>query len=225
MKHFEQQLDNLKRQVLTMSAEVESMLDAAGRALVDRAPEILHQAMAHEPRIDQFQIDIDTEAIRLMTIYSPIARDLRFLLMVARINSELERIGDQSLNNCQDLEQLPPTTRPKPFRDLVKMSEIARQMVHDAIQAFNDEDIVRAEQVVATDDEIDALYVQTFRDLLVEGNVDPVVVNESMTMILLARSLERIADHATNISEEVIYLVKGEDIRHQQDGSPGPRIG
>ena len=102
------------------------------------------------------------------------------------------------------------------------MSQIARQMVHDAIQAFNDEDIGRAEQVVATDDEIDALYVQTFRDLLVEGNVDPVVVNESMTMILLARSLERIADHATNICEEVIYLVKGEDIRHQQDSSPGP---
>ena len=112
MKHFEQQLDSLKRQVLAMSAEVESMLDAAGRALVDQDPETLHQAMAHEPRIDQFQIDIDTEAVRLISTTSPIARDLRFLLMVARINSELERIGDQSLNNCQDLEQL----RPRPVR-------------------------------------------------------------------------------------------------------------
>lgn len=222
MKHFEQQLDNLKQRVLAMSAEVESMLESAARALQDRNPETIRQAIEHEPRIDQFQVDIDSEAIRLMTIYSPIARDLRFLLMVARINSELERIGDQALNNCQDLEQVPPVPRQKPLGDLLKMSEISRQMVHDAIQAFADDDIALAQQVVATDDEIDALYFQTFRDLLVEGNVDPVVVNESMTMILLARSLERIADHATNISEEVIYLVKGEDVRHQQDGSPSP---
>ena len=138
---------------------------------------------------------------------------------------ELERIGDQSLNNCQDLEQLPPVPRQKPLDDLVKMSEIARTMVHEAIQAFNDEDVVRAQSVVTNDDEIDALYVQTFRDLLAAGSVDPVVVNESMTMILLARSLERIADHATNICEEVIYLVKGEDIRHQQDGRLGPSAG
>ena len=217
MKHFEQKLESLKRQVTEMGAAVESMLDCAATALLDRNAETIQRVIAIEPRIDQFQIEIDTEAIRLITIYAPIARDLRFLLMVARINSELERIGDQALNNCEYLDQLPPAPRRQPLGDLSRMSEIARNMVHEALQAFIDEDIVRARHVVAADDEIDALFVRTFKDLLIEGSADPAIVNESMTMILLARSLERIADHATNISEEVIYLVKGEDIRHRHD--------
>ena len=197
-----------------MGDAVESMMVWAGTALTERHPESTRRVEESEPLIDQFQIEIDTEAIRLLTVYSPTARDLRFLLMVARISSELERIGDQSLNNCEYIGQLPTQPRPAAFRDITKMAEITRSMVHDALVTFKDEDIDRAQKVVDTDDEVDALYVQTFRDLLTAGT-DPNVVNESMTMILLARSLERIADHATNICEEVFYLVKAEDIRHR----------
>ena len=217
MKHFEQQLDSLKRQVLAMSAEVESMLDAAGRALVDQDPETLHQAMAHEPRIDQFQIDIDTEAVRLICLLA----DRQGPAIPAHGGADQLGAGAHRRPVVEQLSgsrAAPSTPRPKPLRDLVKMSQIARQMLMRSRPSTTKTS--GAEQVVATDDEIDALYVQTFRDLLVEGNVDPVVVNESMTMILLARSLERIADHATNICEEVIYLVKGEDIRHQRSQQP-----
>ncbi len=215
MQKLAQDLDSLKGRLIEMGDAVESMVIWAGTALVDRHPESIRRVVDGEPRVDQFQIDIDSEAIRLITVYTPIARDLRFLLMVARINSELERIGDQSLNNCEYIQQLPPTPRPQALRDLSRMSDITRGMVHDALLTFKDEDIDRAQHVVNTDDEVDALYVQTFRDLLTAG-ADPNVVNESMTMILLARSLERIADHATNICEEVFYLVKAEDIRHRQ---------
>ena len=216
MKKFAEELDRLKGRLIEMGDAVESMVIWSGAALIDRHPESIRKVIDCEPLVDQFQIEIDSEAIRLITIYTPIARDLRFLLMVTRINSELERIGDQSLNNCEYIQQLPPTTRPDAFRDLSRMSEITRVMVHDALLTFKDEDIGRAHRVVETDDEVDALYVQTFRDLLKAG-AHPDIINESMTMILLARSIERMADHATNICEEVFYLVKAEDIRHRDD--------
>lgn len=217
MTKLAEKLESLQRQVTEMGDAVESMVAWAAAALADHHPESIQRVTAIEPRIDRFQIEIDSEAIRLMTIYSPIARDLRFLLMVARINSELERIGDQALNNCEYIAQLPSAPRPKPLADLSRMYEVARGMVHDALEAFKHEDLDLAQQVVNTDDEVDALFAQTFRDLLIEGSAHPEIVTESMTMILLARSVERIADHATNICEEVIYVVKGEDIRHQKD--------
>ena len=214
MQRLAEELERLKGRVVEMGDTVESMVIWAGNALIDRHPENIRRVFDGEPKVDQFQIEIDREAIRLITVFTPIARDLRFLLMVARINSELERIGDQALNNCEYIQQLPPNPRPRAFEDLSRMSDITRDMVRDALLTFKDESIDRAQQVVDTDDQIDTLYVQTFRDLL-GGGTDPNVVNESMTMILLARSLERIADHATNICEEVFYLVKAEDIRHR----------
>lgn len=214
MQKLAQELDSLKGRLIEMGDAVESMVIWSGTALLERHPESMRRVEDGEPIIDQFQIEIDTEAVRLLTVYSPTARDLRFLLMVARISSELERIGDQSLNNCEYIRQLPPQPRAAAFGDITRMAEVTRGMVHDALLTFKDEDIDRAQKVVETDDEVDALYVQTFRDLLTAGT-DPNVVNESMTMILLARSLERIADHATNICEEVFYLVKAEDIRHR----------
>jgi phosphate transport system protein len=214
MQRLADELARLKERVIAMGDTVESMVVWAGNALIDRHPESIRRVSDGELRVDQFQIEIDQEAIRLITVYTPIARDLRFLLMVARINSELERIGDQSLNNCEYIQQLPPNPRPRAFGDLSRMAEITRGMVRDALLTFKDEDITRAQRVVETDDRVDELYVQTFRDLLTAGS-DANVVNESMTMILLARSLERIADHATNICEEIFYLVKAEDIRHR----------
>ncbi|RPH58174.1 MAG: phosphate signaling complex protein PhoU, partial [Acidobacteria bacterium] len=190
-------------------------LNEFSTALVGRDRALIQKVQANEPKLDRYQLEIDSEAIRLITIYAPIAKDLRFLLMVARINSELERIGDQALNNSEYVLLLLSAPPAQTLRDISRMSEITRGMVHDALQAFHDEDTERARQVLKADDEVDALNSQTFRDLLTDKNVDLDTINQSMTLILLARSLERIADHATNICEEVIYLVKGEDIRHQ----------
>jgi phosphate transport system protein len=215
MKKFEQELATLKQRVMEMGGVAESMMAWASAALVGRDRALIQKVQANEPKLDQYQLEIDSEAIRLITIYTPIAKDLRFLLMVARINSELERIGDQALNNCEYVLLLLSAPPAQPLRDLSRMSELTRGMVHDALQAFHDEDTERAQQVLRADDDVDALNSQTFRDLLTDKSVTPDTINQCMTLILLARSLERIADHATNICEEVIYLVKGEDVRHQ----------
>ena len=215
MKKFEQELTTLKQQVMEMGEVAESMVSWASAALVGRDRALIQKVQASERKLDQYQLDIDSEAIRLITIYTPIAKDLRFLLMVARINSELERIGDQALNNSEYVLQLLSAPPAQPLHDLSTMSELTRGMVHEALQAFHDEDTDRAQQVLKVDDEVDALNSQTFRDLLTDKNVNLDAINQSMTLILLARSLERIADHATNICEEVIFLVKGEDIRHK----------
>jgi phosphate transport system protein len=215
MKKFEYELKNLKRRVMEMGEVTESIVAWSTAAIVGRDPEMVNRVRAAEPRLDQFQIEIDSEAIRLITVYSPIAKDLRFLLMVTRINSELERIGDQALNNCEHVQQLTSDVEPQPLRDISRMSDITRGMLHDALQAFHDEDTTKAQAVLDADDAVDQLNDQTFRDLLRNKGNDPDAINQCMSLILVARSIERIADHATNICEEVIYLVKGEDVRHQ----------
>jgi phosphate transport system protein len=215
MKKFEQELEQLKQRVLEMGAVAESMVGWASTALIQRDREGIQQVIEKEPMLDRFQVDIDAEVVRLITIYSPTAKDLRFLLMVTRITTDLERIGDQAVNTCEYVQLLldrPASTSP---RDLSGMSDITRGMVRDALQAFADEDTERAQRVFAADDGVDKLNGETFRDLLFDTCEDPQTINQSMTLILVARSLERIADHATNICEEVIYLVKGEDVRHK----------
>jgi phosphate transport system protein len=214
MKKFEQELEHLKRRVMEMGAITEEMVAWASDALVDRDQGAIERVLDNEAKLDRFQLEIDGEAVRLITIYTPIAKDLRFLLMVARINAELERIGDQAVNNCEYVQTLSGSPA-GPLADLSKMSEITRGMVHNALQAFDLEDIERAQAVLRSDDEVDRLYNQTFSDLLADSSEDADRLSRSMNLILVARSLERIADHATNICEEVIYMVKSEDIRHQ----------
>lgn len=214
MRKFEQELEQLKRRVMEMGAMAEEMVRSSTAAFIDHDATALERVLVNEPKLDRFQIEIDGEAVRLITIYAPIARDLRFLLMVTRINIDLERIGDQAMNNCEYVQSV-SASPPGPLRDLSAMSENSRQMVHDALQAFDEEDPEKAEAVLARDDEVDRLYNQTFRDLAEDVSEDADRLGRSMNLILVARSLERIADHATNICEEVIYMVRSEDIRHR----------
>jgi len=215
MKKFEQELENLKRRVVEMGHTTEKMVALSTSALVDRDQTAIERVLAHEATLDRFQLEIDGEAVRLITIYTPIARDLRFLLMVARINAELERIGDQAVNNCEYVQTL-STSPPGPLSDITQMSEITRGMVHDALEAFDQEDTEKARTVLKNDDDVDRLYNETFSDLLADTSDDADRLSRSMNLILVARSLERIADHATNICEQVIYMVNSEDIRHQR---------
>jgi phosphate transport system protein len=214
MKKFEQELDNLKARLVEMGATTEAMVVSATAALIERDTTAMERVLADETKLDRFQLEIDGEAVRLITIYTPIAKDLRFLLMVTRINAELERIGDQAVNNCEYVQAL--TSSPAvPLSDIAVMSKIKRGMVRDALDAFDHEDIDKAQLVLESDDQVDQLYYQTFRHLLEDSSNDADLLNRSMNLILVARSLERIADHATNICEEVIYMVNSEDIRHK----------
>jgi phosphate transport system protein len=213
MKQFEQELGRLKQTVLDMGSLAESMVAGASRALIKNERTAIHEVRESEPKLDRLQIEIDREAIRLITIYAPVAKDLRFLLMIVRINSELERIGDQAVDNCEYVELLADPRLP--LANLSRMSEIVLGMVHDAIQAFRAEDTRQAQAVMKVDNEVDALNAHIFRELLEHPASDPDIRAQCMSLILVARSLERVADHATNICEEVFYLVEAADIRHQ----------
>ena len=215
MKKFELELDSLKNRLLEMGSVAERMVARASEALVRRDRAIVADVLADEQVLDRMQIQIDGEAVRLITVYTPTAKDLRFLLMVVRINTELERIGDQAVNNCEYVEMFLSDPPARPMHDLSRMTDIACEMVHGALAAFATEDVEMAKRVVALDDQVDALNRQTFTDLIADRTNDPELVKRSMSLILLARSIERIADHAENICEEVVFLVKGEDIRHQ----------
>jgi len=215
MRKFELELDSLKNRLLEMGSVAERMVARASEALVRRDRAIVADVLANEEVLDRMQIQIDGEAVRLITVYTPTAKDLRFLLMVVRINTELERIGDQAVNNCEYVEMFLSDPPARPMHDLSRMTDIACEMVHGALAAFATEDVEMAKRVVALDDQVDALNRQTFTDLIADRTDDPELVKRSMSLILLARSIERIADHAENICEEVVFLVKGEDIRHQ----------
>ena len=215
MKKLEHDIEQLKTRVIEMGGLAEQMVAWASDALIKRDKAIVARVAEAEQRLDRFQIEIDSEAVRLITIYTPTAKDLRFLLMVVRINTELERIGDQAMNNCEYVEMFMSEPPARPLQDLAKMTEITCEMMHGALNAFAREDLAAAEQVMKMDDAVDALNRRTFEDLLTDHVSDREFIKRSMSLVLLARSLERIADHAVNICEEVIYLVKGEDIRHQ----------
>lgn len=217
-RKFDEALSALKAKVVAMGNVAQSMIRNSMAALVDRNPALIQDVLASEDKLDHFQIEIDNEAIRLMAIQSPVAQDLRFILMVARINTELERIGDLCVNLCESIQLLLGEPPLKPLVDLPKMAAITERMVQEALQSFHESATEKALQVLKVDDEVDALNDQIFRELLTYMMTDPRNITRALSLILMARNLERIADHATNVAEEVVYLVKGEDIRHQHPG-------
>jgi phosphate transport system protein len=211
---LEQELASVKRQALEMGALAESMVSTSCDAVLRLDRGLVATVRAAEPTLDDMQIRLDREAIRLMTVYSPAARDLRFLVMLVRINSELERIGDQAMNNSEYVELLASRPARPPLAELARMGEIALRMVRESLRAFRDDDADRASAVMALDDAIDAMERQLVRDLLEERVSDREIASRSVGL-LIAHSLERIAGHATNVCEEVFYVIKGEDIRHR----------
>ncbi|MEX2185136.1 MAG: phosphate signaling complex protein PhoU [Pirellulales bacterium] len=223
MKKFEQELATLRTRIVDMGTLSRSMIEMAIGALDSPGDDVYQKVLAAEEQLDQMQLDIDREAIRLLTVYGPVANDLRFVLMVARINSELERIGDQAVNICEDLQLMAAKTKASPPPEIHKMAKLVSGMVRDSMAAFVQEDVRKADEVLATDDVVDALNDQVVRELLsdqvvreaISADEGPAHIADALGLILLSRSLERIADQATNICEEVIYMVKGADVRHK----------
>ena len=215
-KKFDQALAELRRDVARMGEIAESMVRDSMKALVDREEKLVQQVLKSEDEVDKFQVAIDVHVVRLIVTHAPVAQDLRLLLMVARINTELERMADQAVEICENVQLLLGVPPLKPLADLPRMAELAQRMVRGGLDAFAQNSPEKAMETLRCDDQVDALNDQIFRELLTYMMSDARNIPRALALLLTARSLERVADHATNVCEEVVYLVKGQDIRHQQ---------
>lgn len=213
-RHFDQELVDLKQQLKEMGDVVEGMIFKAVQGLKDRKEKILKEVFEAEKKVNLMQVTIDDVALKLIALYQPAASDLRFLVTGIKISSDLERIGDQAVNISEravDLLKEPPL---KPLIDLPRMAEIAQKMVRDSIAAFLNRDSKLAREICQRDDVVDDINTQIFRELVTYMIQDVRTIQKALDLLLVSRHLERIADHATNIGEEVFYIVEGKDIRH-----------
>ena len=210
-------LDRIRQSLLRMGGMVEEMVARATQALLDRSAALSREVIRQDDVVDLLELEIDEACHSVLSRKQPTAVDLRFLVAVMKINSDLERIGDSAVNIAQSVEQLleqPPLGAPAPYIDLPHLSRLVQAMVRDSLDAFVRRDANLARAVCGRDDEVDDLYKQIFHELLELMVADPRTVSPALHRLLLARNLERIADHATNISEDVIYYVEGRDVRH-----------
>lgn len=217
-KHFADELEELKQMVVRMGGLVESAIHRGMRALTERDPAASETVLREiEPEINRLEVEVDDRVIQLFALQQPLAADLRFLAAVVKINNNLERMGDLAVNICQAVPHLiaQPATIP-PLVDLPLMAARAESMVREALDALLTRDVARARHVLETDEEVDAARDQIFRELIRRMIADPAIVERALSLIFVARNLERLADHATNIAEEVIFWVEGVDVRHHQ---------
>ncbi len=212
--HFEEELQALKNRLLTMGALVEERVHRAVRALIDRRLDEAEAVIAADKEVNDLQIDIDDRCLKLLATQSPLAIDLRLITAAMKINADLERIGDQAVNIAENVIKLLPQPPLKPLIDIPRMAELAQQMTRDALDAFVKKDPALGRDVLRRDDEVDNLKDQVFRELLTYMMADPGTIQRALSLILISRNIERIADHATNIAEDVIFLVEAKDVRH-----------
>jgi phosphate transport system protein len=213
-RHFEQDLEELKQRMLWMASLAERAVHQSVHAVLDSDERLAETVLEEENAINEMQIEIDERVQRLLALQAPMAIDLRFILAVSRINNDLERIGDQAVNIAQSALRILRHPQVKPYVDLPRMSELVEAMVRDSLNALVQRDQELAKSVLARDDEVDSLRDQMFRELLTYMMENSRVVFPAFELILVCKNLERIGDHATNIAEDVIYLVAGRDVRH-----------
>ena len=213
-RHFEHDLEELKQRLLWMGSLVERAVHQAVHAVLDAEEQNAETVLSEEDAINEMQIEIDERVQRLLALQQPMAADLRFLLAVSRINGDLERIGDQAVNIAQSAMRILRHPQVKPYVDLPRMSELAEGMVRDSLNSLVRSDLDLAKSVCQRDDQVDRLRDQLFRELLTYMMENSAVVFPAFELILAAKNLERIADHAVNIAEDVIYYVAGRDVRH-----------
>jgi phosphate transport system protein len=219
-KQFEEDLESLKHQLLKMAAKTETMIHLCIQALVQRDLSLAAEVPSMEDEVNFLQLDIDDRCFKLLALRQPMAHDLRFIIAAGRISSDLERIADLTINIMDCAKILLQFPELKPLIDIPKMADISRQMVRDSLDAFVEEDAVKARMTVLRDDEVDGLKNQVFREVLTYMISDPKTIQVGMQLILVSRHLERIADHATNIAEDVVYMVEAKDIRHHAEEAP-----
>lgn len=213
-RFFDQEFESLKRQTLDMGAAVEKAIGFAVSGLINRDSDSFNQVLALESLINKYHITIDEACLRILAKQAPLAGDLRFVLSCIKINADLERMGDQAVNisHCgrHYVSELPL----KPLIDLPKMADEVRKMTRESLDAFVRRDETLARQVVLNDDVVDRFKTSIFLELTEIMKASPDTVDRAMDLILISRNLERIADHATNIAEDVVFVTSGVDIRH-----------
>lgn len=214
MRHFHEQLQEVLQKIVLMGTTAESMIAIASRAMVERNEALTAEVFEKENAVNALQIEVDEMAVQLTALQQPVATDVRFLFMATRITTELERIGDQAVNICQNVHHVLQAPPLKPLVDLPIMAELAQKMVRDSLTATVQRDVEMAEHVLHQEETVDAFRNQIFRTLLTYMMADPGTIHRAISLILISRNLERIGDHATNIAEEVIYWVQGRDVRH-----------
>ena len=219
---FSEEIENLKQRLLAMGGLAEERLRAAVRALADRDRDALADIIAGDSRIDNLQVEIDARCVTLLALHQPVAVDLRTVVSVLKISADLERVGDLAVNIGEAAQRYllhPPV---KPLIDLPRMGALAITMLHEALEAFVSKDVSLAQGVLRQDDWLDALDNQIFRVVLTYMLGEPRTVEPGIELILMARHLERVGDHATNIAEDVIFIVEARDVRHCSSGPPAP---
>lgn len=213
-RHFHDELSDLKVRLLAMSGEAEAALARAVESLLERNAEKAAGVIAGDHRLDAMEVDIEDQCIRLLALQQPMARDLRMVTSALRIASDLERVGDHAVNIAQSSERLLEASPIAPEPELVEMARMAREMLADALEAFVRGDARGGRDVCARDDKVDALHRSVFRILLTHMMEDPRNISAGMELALVSRNLERVADLATNIGEDVVFLVEGKSIKH-----------
>ena len=213
-RHFEKDLDELKERLLWMGSLAERAVHQAIHSVLDGDEKLAHAVLDEEGAINDLQVEIDDRVMHLLALFQLMAADLRFVLAVSRINNDLERIGDQAVNIAQSAQRIVRHPRVKPYVDLPRMSELAEEMMRDALNAVVRKDVELAKDVLVRDDQVDSLRDQIFRELLSYMMENSAVVFPAFELILVAKNLERIGDHATNIAEDVLFWVRGLEVRH-----------
>ena len=207
-------LDRIRQSLLRMGGLVEEMIAESQEALVERDAERAEQVIKTDKEVDLLEMEIDELCHTALARHQPTAVDLRFLVAAMKIDNDLERIGDSAVNIAEAALVLNTEPPLKPYIDLPRLSELTQKMVRESLDAFVQGNVELALDICGRDDQVDGLYKQLFRELLTYMIADPKTVNRALHLLLIARNLERIADHATNVAEDVIYYVEGRDIRH-----------
>jgi phosphate transport system protein len=218
-RHFDRELADLKENLLRMAGFTEQSVAQALKALVQRDDALAKKVDADDAVLDKLEIDIDGRSVKLLALRQPAATELRFITMAMRLSGELERIGDQAVNIAHRAEELNREPLLKPLVDIPRMADHAQGMIHDSLDAFvyAKPDLARA--IIKRDEKVDLLNRQLHRELTSFMIEDPHTITRCLNLMSVAHNLERIADHATNIAEDIVYLYEGRDIRHQNEST------
>ncbi len=216
-RHFHDELSQVKVRLLTMSGEAEAALGLAVEALLERDGDKAQRVIDGDRVIDLMEVEIEEQCINLLALQQPMARDLRTLTSALKIATDLERVGDHAVNIAQSAIRLSQSRPIAPEPEIVEMARLTREMLSDALEAFIRGDAQAGRAVCLRDDRVDALHRSLFRILLTHMMEDPHLIGAGMELFLVSRNLERVADLATNIGEDVVFLVEGKSIKHRAE--------
>jgi phosphate transport system protein len=219
-KRYEEELKRLREEILYMGGLVEDQIQKAVKSLVDRDSTLAEVIIERDDEVNRLDVSVDELCIRLLALHQPAGRDLRFITTGLKITTDLERIGDMAVNICERALELNQEPQLKPYIDIPRMAQIAQRMIQQSLDAFVREDTDLALRVCKDDSEVDQLNAQIFREIITFMIENPQTISRATKISSVSKYLERIADHATNIAEMVVFMVKGKSIRHMKELPP-----